>query len=73
MSERWKYQIKTGGGWGVFMALAMDLVDLTGMPFQDVFFSKVSIVRFTYFLLAGIFIIGYIKWKKKATSEKIAV
>ena len=73
MSERWKYQIRTGGVWGLIMALAMSIFDLTDMSFEDAFLSKKNIFRLLYFLLVGTFIIGYYRWNKKAKQENIAI
>jgi hypothetical protein len=34
MSERWKYQIKMGGIWGVFMTVFNVLFDIKETPFS---------------------------------------
>ncbi len=35
MSERWKYQIKMGGFWGIFMIIFMTLFELKENPFME--------------------------------------
>jgi hypothetical protein len=32
MSERWKYQIKSGGLWGVFMVIFMTMFEISEKP-----------------------------------------
>jgi hypothetical protein len=65
MTDRWKYQIKTGGLWGFAAATLLSLFNLTEVPFEEEFFSKKYLVKLIFFLIAGIFIVGYISWKKK--------
>jgi hypothetical protein len=63
MSERWKYQIKMGGIWGVFMTV-----------FNVLYIRKPS-ERHTFFILkhayilVGIFVLGY--WKSKQKKKPI--
>ena len=69
MSERWKYQIRTGGIYGLILSFVLDLFDSSEMSFNDAFFRQKSIIRLVYFLLIGIFIVGYSGWKKKVKRE----
>jgi hypothetical protein len=65
MSERWKFQLKSGLIWGIILSLSLSAFDLFERSFEDVFFSKINLLRTLYFVLVGIFIIGYVNWKKK--------
>ncbi len=69
MSERWKYQIKSGGFYALFMTLCLTLWDGYCTTFDEAFFSKKFIIRLVMFLLAGVFIIGYFNWKAKIKSK----
>jgi hypothetical protein len=72
MSERWKYQIKTGGGWGIFLSLFLLAFDLFELSFADAFFSKRNLLRTLYFIVVGIFLLGYLSWKKKIKRDNNA-
>lgn len=65
MSERWKYQIKMGGFWGVFMAVFMALFELRETSLYEQFTSFQFYFRLVFFLIVGIFILGYFTWKNK--------
>ena len=69
MSERWKYQIKTGGIWGMILSLCLCVFDLFEMTFEDAFLSKKNLLRTLYLVLVGIFIVGYLNWKKKNSTK----
>lgn len=79
MSERWKFQIKNGVFWALFMAFIMsipfDLIDwanLKYLTFEKAFLlSKLFLFKFLFWILPGIFIIGYFDWKQKKKREKI--
>jgi hypothetical protein len=62
MSERWKYQIKMGGIWGVFMTVFNVLFDIKETPFS----AQVALLLFILkpsHILVGIFVLGYFTWK----------
>ena len=40
------------------------------MSFEDAFLSQEKLLRTLYFVLAGIFIVGYSNWKKKTKRER---
>ena len=65
MSERWQFQIKNGGVWGLIVSFSIAIIDLFEMSFEDAFLSQEKLLRTLYFVLAGIFIVGYSNWKKK--------
>jgi hypothetical protein len=65
MSERWKYQIKTGGFWGLFMTVFMALYESKEIPLQEQLTSSQFYFRLVFFLIMGIFILGYFTWKNK--------
>ncbi len=67
MSERWKYQFKTGLPFGIMMPVVMTLFDWfgTSASFDEAFFSMNFLVKLVIFLLGGIFVIGYFNWREK--------
>ena len=65
MTERWKYQIKTGGFWGLFMTIFMALFQMKEIPLSVQFTSFQFYFRFVVFMLVGIFVLGYSSWKAK--------
>ena len=69
MGDRWKYQIKNGGIWGLIVSSCIAVIDLFEMSFEEAFLSKEKLLRTLYFVLAGIFIIGYSNWKKKVKRD----
>ncbi len=69
MSERWKFQIKTGLIWGIVLSLCLSVFDVFGMSFEDAFLSKKNLLRTLYFVLTGIFVVSYFRWKKKIKIE----
>ena len=66
MSERWKYQIKTGAFWGIFMSVFNVLFEIQEKPLAVQLSSPVFYLRAVVFLLVGIFLLGYVNWKQKA-------
>lgn len=69
MSERWKYQIKNGGLWGIVMNVPMLLFQLTEKSFMEQITSPKFYIRAAIWLVIGIFLIGYFNWKAKVKSE----
>jgi len=65
MSERWKYQITTGGSWGLFMTLLMAFFESEKTSFLAQLFTWQFYFRLIAFLITGIFILGYFTWKAK--------
>ncbi|MEI7508616.1 MAG: hypothetical protein WCJ62_04050 [Flavobacterium sp.] len=73
MSERWKYQIKTGGFWGIFMTLFNILFELKEKPFSTQISNPNLYLRAFFYLVTGIFLLGYFNWKqleKRKNSNK---
>jgi len=65
MSERWKYQIKTGGIWGLFMVVFNILFELKEKPFMEQISSSTFYLRAAVYSAVGIFILGYFNWKRR--------
>ena len=65
MSERWKYQIKTGAFWGIFMSVFNVLFEIQEKPLAVQLSSPVFYLRAVVFILVGIFLLGYVNWKQK--------
>jgi hypothetical protein len=69
MSERWKYQLKTGLFWGIFMTLFNVLFEIKEKSLSEQFTSPNLYIRLVVFSAVGIFILGYFTWRAKKTSE----
>ena len=69
MSERWKYQIKMGGIWGVFMSFFMLLFDLKTISVSEQLSQPSFYIRAATFIILGIFVLGYITWKSKTKQQ----
>ncbi len=63
MSERWKYQIKIGLFWGVFITVFMTLFN--DKTFSEQIENNKFYWRFLINIIAGIVIVGYFFWKGK--------
>ncbi len=69
MSERWKYQIKTGGIWGLFMSVFMLLFDIKTVTFVQQLSQPSFYIRAVAYILLGIFVLGYFTWKSKIKQQ----
>jgi hypothetical protein len=69
MSERWKYQIKTGGFWAVFMIVFMTLFDWKEKPILNELTTPYFYIKVVVYLATGIFFVGYFSWKAKNGKE----
>ena len=69
MSERWKYQIKKGGFWGVFMILFTTVFALKEKPFATQIVDPAYYFRGVGYLFFGVFALGYSSWKAKIKRE----
>ena len=63
MSERWKYQIKTGLLWGVFMSVFNMLFEIQEYPIKEQIAKPNFYYRAIIFITVGVFILGYFNWK----------
>ena len=64
MSERWKYQIKSGLPFGLLLPIVLGLLDWYGTSFSEAFFTLKFLISLLVFLLGGIFVVGYFNWKE---------
>jgi hypothetical protein len=71
MSERWKYQLKMGGFWGVFMVVFMTLFELKEKTVSQQLSENNFYIRAVSYIVIGIFVLGYFSWKEKVKREKI--
>lgn len=69
MSERWKYQIKTGGIWGVFMTVFNILFNIKEIPFSEQAISPIFYIRAVAYIIVGVFVLGYFSWKSKIKQQ----
>ena len=72
MSERWKYQLKMGGFWGVFMVIFMTLFELKEKTVSQQLSETSFYIRSVSYLVIGIFVLGYFSWKEKVKRENSA-
>ncbi|MGV1012762.1 MAG: hypothetical protein ACOYBS_09955 [Flavobacterium sp.] len=70
MSERWIYQIKTGGFWGVFMTAFNLFFELKDKTFMQQVTTSNFYIRAIGFILMGIFVLGYFNWKQKMKRQQ---
>ena len=72
MSERWKYQIKTGLPFGIIMPIIMTLFDWYGTEssFTAAFLSVKFLIKLVFFLFVGVFGIGYSNWREKQKNNE---
>ena len=69
MNERWKYQIKIGLFWGVFMTFFNVLFEIKEISLSQQFSSNIFYLRLVVYTLVGVFVLGYINWKSKLKRE----
>jgi hypothetical protein len=69
MNERWKYQIKTGGFWGIFMTVFTILFELKQVSFLEQISKPTFYIRLVGYVIVGIFVLGYFNWKAKLKRE----
>jgi hypothetical protein len=72
MSERWKYQLKMGGFWGIFMVIFMTLFELQEKTISQQLADRNFYIRAIGYLVIGIFFLGYFNWKEKIKRENSA-
>lgn len=65
MSERWKFQIRSGLTYGIIAAIISGLFRLKDKTFDELFLSYQFLVRLLVFIAVGIFALGYWNWKSK--------
>lgn len=65
MSERWKYQIKMGSIWGLFMTVFNVLFDLKETPLAAQVTTPAFYLKAVAYILVGIFVLGYYTWKSR--------
>ncbi|WP_298139955.1 hypothetical protein [Flavobacterium sp.] len=70
MSERWKYQLKMGGFWGLFMVVFMTLFELKEKTVSQQLSEANFYIRAITYIVIGIFVLGYFNWKEKEKREK---
>ncbi len=69
MTERWKYQLKTGGFWGLFMIVFTTVLALKEKPLATQMADYNYYIRAVGVLLFGVFVLGYSSWKSKIRRE----
>ncbi|GAA4067573.1 hypothetical protein GCM10022389_10830 [Flavobacterium cheonanense] len=72
MSDRWKYQLKMGGFWGVFMVVFMTLFELKEKTISQQLSENNFYIRAVSYIVIGIFVLGYFSWKEKVKRENSA-
>ena len=69
MRERWKYQIKSGGIWGLFMSGFILLFNMKEQPIAEQLKQPEFWLRTFVYLIVGIFGLGYYNWKQKQKQQ----
>ncbi|MEY2922186.1 hypothetical protein [Flavobacterium sp.] len=69
MSERWKYQLKSGGLWGLFMSVFILLFNMKEQPIAEQLQHPEFWVKTLVYLIVGIFGLGYYNWKHKQKQQ----
>ena len=69
MNERWKYQIKMGGIWGVFMSVFIILFDIKTISIAEQLSTPSFYIRAVGYIVLGIFVLGYFTWKSKTKKQ----
>ena len=70
MSERWRYQIKTGGLWGVLMIIFSIVFSIKEKPLAVQLSSPNFYIRSVVYIAMGVFVLGYFNWKAKKKQEE---
>jgi hypothetical protein len=65
MSERWKYQLKTGLPWGIFMTAFMIVFEIKQVSFLEQISKPFFYFKAICYIALGIFVLGYSSWKSK--------
>lgn len=71
MSERWKYQIKSGLVFGITLAFAISVFKGIEDGFVNEYFTWKFLFKLLIFIAIGIFGIGYFNWKAKVKKEDL--
>ena len=69
MNERWKYQIKTGSIWGIFMSVFIILFDIKTISIAEQLSTPSFYIRAVGYIVLGIFVFGYFTWKSKTKKQ----
>ncbi len=69
MNDRWKYQVKTGLPWGIFMTVFMAIYQMKEKPLLIQLNEGQFYFRLVCFLLFGVFVLGYSSWKAMTKRE----
>ncbi|MFN8324178.1 MAG: hypothetical protein U0T80_00190 [Flavobacteriaceae bacterium] len=70
MIERWKYQVKVGLFWGLFMSV-FNLFFNKDKTMSEQLVSQEFYIRLFVFSVGGVFVLGYIMWKQKEKGSDI--
>jgi predicted tellurium resistance membrane protein TerC len=70
MSERWKYQLKVGLFWGLFMTGFMLLFEMKEKPIRNQITAPGFYLKLVVYVTVGIFVLGYFNWKQKVKQHK---
>jgi predicted MFS family arabinose efflux permease len=69
MNERWKYQLKVGVFWGLFMSGCMLLFEIKEKPIMSQIVTTGFYLKLVIYVAVGIFVLGYFNWKAKKKQE----
>ena len=70
MSPRWKFQIRNGLPFGIFMAIFMTGFDAAMQNSTAPFLTGNFVIKLIIWMLGGVFIVGYFNWREKVKREE---
>jgi len=69
MNERWKYQVKYGFFFAIFIVLFNALFEYREQSFVHKLSTLVFWLKFLVLLILSIFVLGYFSWKSKGGKD----
>jgi EamA domain-containing membrane protein RarD len=70
MNERWKFQTSYGVVSGICASIVWTLFELTSKTFSEAFHTYNFLFRVLFMVAIGVFILGYLQWRKQPGYKK---
>ena len=65
MSPRWKFQIRNGLPFGIFMAIFMTGFDAALENSIQPFLTRTFLIKLLVWMILGVFVVGYFNWRER--------
>lgn len=65
MSPRWKFQIRNGLPFGIFMAIFMTGFDAALENSIQPFLTRTFLFKLLVWMILGVFVVGYFNWRER--------